>query len=122
LYLRSLLTELYEEVTLPIPIYCDNQGAIALASNHKFHARTKHVDLRYHFIRKQVSEGIFDLQYCPTEENIADAFTKALPRPRLEKLRAALKISTARGGVLVSEVSEALRRTSGTLEVSRALA
>jgi hypothetical protein len=108
LYLCSLLTELYEEVTLPIPIYCDNQGAIALASNHKFHARTKHVDLRYHFIRKQVSEGIFDLQYCPTEENIADAFTKALPCPRLEKLRAALKISTARGGVLVSEVSEAL--------------
>jgi hypothetical protein len=103
LYLRSLLTELYEPVKLPIPVYCDNQGAIALASNHKFHARTKHVDLRYHFIRKQVSDGIFDLQYCPTEENIADAFTKALPRPRLEKLRAALCLSTARGGVLYSE-------------------
>jgi len=100
LYLRSLLTELYEPVKLPIPIYCDNQGAIALASNHKFHARTKHVDLRYHFIRAQVSDGIFDLQYCPTEENLADAFTKALPRPRLEKLRAALRVSTARGGVL----------------------
>jgi hypothetical protein len=45
LYLKSLLTELYEPVTLPIPIYCDNQGAIALASNHKFHTCTKHVDL-----------------------------------------------------------------------------
>jgi hypothetical protein len=100
LYLRSLLTELYEPVKLPIPIYCDNQGAIALASNHKFHARTKHVDLRYHFIRAQVSDRIFDLQYCPTDENLADAFTKALPRPRLEKLRAALRVSTARGGVL----------------------
>jgi hypothetical protein len=60
----------------------------------------KHVDLRSHFIRAQVSEGIFDLQYCPTDENLADAFTKALPRPRLEKLRAALRVSTARGGVL----------------------
>jgi hypothetical protein len=47
LYLGSLLSELYEPVKLPIPIYCDNQGAIALASNHKFHTRTKHVDLRY---------------------------------------------------------------------------
>jgi hypothetical protein len=86
LYLQSLLTELHEPVTLPIPIYCDNQGAITLASNHKFHAHTKHIDLRYHFICAQVTAGIFDFQYCPTVENIADTFTKALPRPRLEKL------------------------------------
>jgi hypothetical protein len=100
LYLKSLLTELYEPVTLPIPIYCDNQGAIALASKHKFHAHMKHVHLQYHFIHVQVTAGIFDLQYCPTEENIADTFTKALPRPRLDKLQAALRISTAQGGVL----------------------
>ena len=62
--------------------------------NHKFHACTKHVDLRYHFIRTQVSNVIFYLQYYPMEENIADAFTKALPWPRLEKLQAALCLST----------------------------
>jgi hypothetical protein len=96
---------------LPIPIYCDNQGAIALASNHKFHARTKHVDLRYHLIHAQVSDGIFDLQYCPTEENIADAFIKALPWPRLEKLWGGLQISTTQGGVLWS----VQKRNSGAL-------
>jgi hypothetical protein len=116
LYLRSLLTELYEPITTPIPIYCDNQGAIALASNNKFHARTKHVDLRYHFIRSQVADGIFDLQYCPSEENIADVFTKALPRPRLEKLRAGLSLSTARGGVLYSANFGSLRPTPADIE------
>ena len=102
LYLQALIQELYEPLTPPIPIYCDNQGAIALASNNKFHARTKHIDLRYHFIRSLVKDGTIDIQYCPTEENIADAFTKALPRPRLQKLRAGLSLDTARGGVLES--------------------
>jgi hypothetical protein len=45
LYLQALITELYKRIISPIPIYCDNQGAIALASNGKFHARTKHIDL-----------------------------------------------------------------------------
>jgi hypothetical protein len=45
LYLQALIAELYEPVAPPIPIYCDNQGAIALASNNKFHAHTKHIDL-----------------------------------------------------------------------------
>jgi hypothetical protein len=51
-----------------------------------YNACMKHVDLQYHFICAQVTAGIFDLQYCLTKENIVDTFTKALPRPRLEKL------------------------------------
>jgi hypothetical protein len=102
LYLQALIEELYERIITPIPIYCDNQGAIALTSNSKFHARTKHIDLRFHFVRSLVKSGVFDIQYCPTEENIADIFTKALPRPRLQKLRAGLSLDTARGGVLDS--------------------
>jgi hypothetical protein len=81
LYLQALIAELYERVISPIHIYCDNQGAITLASNGKFHTRTKHIDLQFHFVRSLVKNGIFNIQYCPTEENIADIFTKALPRP-----------------------------------------
>ena len=102
LYLQALIEELYERIIPPISVYCNNQGAIALASNSKFHARTKHIDLRFHFVRSLVKSGTFDIQYCPTEENIADLFTKALPRPRLQKLRAGLSLDTARGGVLDS--------------------
>ena len=103
LHLQVLLEEIYGPVSSPIPIYCDNQGAIALASKTRFHARTKHIDIRYHFVRHLIRTRILDLSYCPTEENVADIFTKALSRPRLRKLRAELKIGPARGGVLESD-------------------
>jgi hypothetical protein len=45
LYLQALIAELYEPVIPPIPVYCDNQGAVALATNNKFHAHTKHIDI-----------------------------------------------------------------------------
>jgi hypothetical protein len=104
-YLQALIAELYEPVIPPIPIYCDNQGAVALATNNKFHARTKHIDIRYHYVRSQVRSRLLDLQYCPMEDNIADIFTKAPPRPRLTKLRAGLRLDTARRGVLDSDSS-----------------
>jgi hypothetical protein len=81
LYLQALIMELYERIISPIPIYCNNQGAITLALNDKFYTHTKHIDLQFHFVQSLVMNGIFNIQYCPTEENIADIFTKALPRP-----------------------------------------
>jgi hypothetical protein len=106
LYLRLLITELYEPLPLPIHILCDNQAAIALASNGKFQSRTKHIDLRYHFVRSHVKDGTFKLLYCPTDDNLADAFTKALARPRLQKLRTRMGLTCARGGVLESESAD----------------
>ena len=103
LHLQSLLDELYDMPTLSTPIYCDNQAAIALASNTKFHARTKHIDIRFHFVRDCVRSEVFELVYCPTDENVADAFTKALAKPRHQKLRALMNLGSARGGVLRSE-------------------
>jgi hypothetical protein len=103
LYIQLLLEELYGPVKTPIQIHCDNQGAIALASNDKFHARTKHIDLRYHFVRALVKNHVFVLQYTPTDENTADVFTKPLARPRLEKLRMKMSLACARGGVLESD-------------------
>ena len=100
LYLQLLIGELYDPIDEPTPVNCDNQAAIALATNNKFQSRTKHIDLRYHFVRAHVRNGVFDLRYCPTDENIADAFTKALARPRFQNLRLKMSLDTARGGVL----------------------
>lgn len=106
LYLQLLIEELYTKLPLPTPIYCDNQAAIALASKPKSQARTKHIDIRFHFVRRHVKDGTFTLLYCPTDDNVADAFTKALPRPRPQKLRASMALGYARGGVLEFESSE----------------
>ena len=65
-------------------INCDNQGAIALAKDNKFHSRTKHIDIRYHYIRKSVENKKISVSYIPTQDNVADIFTKALPRPKFQ--------------------------------------
>ena len=68
--------------TGPLNINCDNQGAIALAKDNKFHARTKHIDIRYHFIREAVEDGKILVKYIPTDDNTADIFTKPLAKQK----------------------------------------
>ena len=65
-------------------INCDNQGAIALAKDNKFHSRKKHIDLHYHFIREAVEDHKISINYILTEDNVADIFTKALARPKFQ--------------------------------------
>jgi hypothetical protein len=60
----------------------DNQGAIALAKDNKFHSRTKHIDLRYHVICEAFEDGKVEMNYIPTAENVSDIFTKALAKPK----------------------------------------
>ena len=54
------------------------------------HARTKHIDIRYHYVREALQEGVISLSYCPTDKMIADLLTKGLPRGRFEVLRKAM--------------------------------
>ncbi|GJT90495.1 retrovirus-related pol polyprotein from transposon TNT 1-94 [Tanacetum coccineum] len=63
-----------------IPLYCDNKSAIALCCNNVQHSRAKHIDVRYHFIKDQVENGIVELYFIRTEYQLADIFTKPLPR------------------------------------------
>lgn len=70
----------------------DNQSAIRLIKNPEFHKRTKHIDVRYHFIREKFEEGFFNLHYVPSDEQLADIFTKALPKDRFQNLRDLLNI------------------------------
>lgn len=65
----------------------DNQSAIRLIKNPEFHKRTKHIDVRYHFIREKYEENVFRLNYVSSDEQLADIFTKALPKSRFELLR-----------------------------------
>jgi len=65
-------------------INCDNQGAIALAKDNKFHSWMKHIDLRYHFIWEAVDDKKINVSYIPTDENVLDILTKALPRAKFQ--------------------------------------
>jgi len=85
-HLRGLLGELLG-CERSISIGCDNQGAMKLAHNPLFHKRTKHIDVRYHFIRSIIEEGKIDLFYVPTENMTADVLTKALCYPKHSKFR-----------------------------------
>ncbi|GJW62319.1 hypothetical protein Tco_0111654 [Tanacetum coccineum] len=69
-----------------IPLYCDNKSAIALCCNNVQHSRAKHIDVRYHFIKEQVENGIVELYFVQTEYQLADIFTKPLPRERFNFL------------------------------------
>nr|GEW26096.1 putative RNA-directed DNA polymerase [Tanacetum cinerariifolium] len=69
-----------------IPMYCDNKSAIALCCNNVQHSRSKHIDIRYHFIKEQVENGVIELYFVNTEYQLADLFTKALGRDRIEFL------------------------------------
>lgn len=68
------------DVHKPIRVYNDNQSALQLAHNPVHHSRTKHIAIRYHFIRDHIERGAIDLKYCATQDNAADVFTKALPK------------------------------------------
>nr|GEZ12997.1 hypothetical protein [Tanacetum cinerariifolium] len=69
-----------------IPMYCDNKSAIALCCNNVQHSRSKHIDIRYHFIKEHVKNGVIELYFVNIEYQLADLFTKALSRERIEFL------------------------------------
>nr|GEW85511.1 hypothetical protein [Tanacetum cinerariifolium] len=84
-----------------IPLYCNNKSVIALCCNNVQHSRAKHICVRYHFIKEQVDNGIVELHFVRTEYQLADIFTKPLPRERfnflIEKLGEKLEIRKCNG-------------------------
>ena len=77
LWLKQLLAEMGVSLTQPIKIFVDNQAAISLASHPSQHCRTKHIDIRHHFIREHIANHTVELYYIDTKENVADLLTKA---------------------------------------------
>jgi len=70
-----------------IPIYCDNRSAINISKNPCEHKRTKHIDIRPHFLRDNVEKGLISMNFCATDKQIVDIFTKAFSREQFERNR-----------------------------------
>ena len=87
MWLRQLTTELGSGSTKATTIFEDNQAAISMSKKPQFHGQAKHISIKYHFIRKQVSDGTVTLKYCPTQNMVADMLPKGLHHDQFTKLR-----------------------------------
>ncbi len=76
----------------PVIIYCDNINSILLANNLVYHARTKHIEVHYHFIKEKVLAKEIDFIHVSTKDQVADIFTKALSTDKLRKFRKMLGV------------------------------
>nr|GEV48328.1 retrovirus-related Pol polyprotein from transposon TNT 1-94 [Tanacetum cinerariifolium] len=85
LWMRTQLTD-YGFFYDKVPIYCDSKSTIAISCNLVQHTRTKHLDVRYHFIKDHVEKGTIELYFVGTEYQLADLFTKSLPEARFKFL------------------------------------
>ena len=126
IWLQHLLRELGMSKYAPRTLFCDNQGAISLAKNPTHHAKMKHVDVQLHFIRDHVEKGAMNVEYCPTEDMLADIMTKGLARQRHERLSRLMGIRSCEQTTTPSPVegnSElgriGMKSPSGSVELRR---
>jgi hypothetical protein len=92
---KRLLTELGLQETNPIPLLCDNQSAVRLVRNPDSHQRTKHIDVKYHYIRDQQEGGEINILYVDTNNQLADILTKPLAAARFNWLREEIGIKSS---------------------------
>jgi hypothetical protein len=93
-WLKQLMKDLHQSTDSAVPLYCDNQSAIRLAENPVFHARTKHVEVHYHFLREKVLQEELEMHQVKSEDQVADLFTKGLSTTRFQKLREQLNMKS----------------------------
>jgi hypothetical protein len=91
-WLRMLFKDLGIPLFATPRLWCDNIRALALASNPVYHARTKHIEVDYHFIREKVLNGDISIKYISTHDQIANIFTKGLSSARFQFLRDKLMV------------------------------
>jgi histone deacetylase 1/2 len=87
MWIQTLLMELGIRAPRAAKLWCDNIGAKYLSANPVFHARTKHIEVDFHFVRERVARRLLDIEYISTKDQVADGFTKPLPVRQLEMLR-----------------------------------
>jgi hypothetical protein len=86
-WFRKLLTNVFDHERDPTIIHCDNQSCVKLFENLVFHDRSKHIEIKYHYIRDMVHRKAVHVQYLPSHEQIADIFTKPLAKTKFEYFR-----------------------------------
>jgi hypothetical protein len=84
--MKQTLIDIQAEYDEPIPIYCDNTSSINISKNLVMHSKTKHIPIKYHFLRQQVAEKNIRVEYVGTKEQVADIFKKPLPWEAFEYL------------------------------------
>eukprot|EP00253_Pinus_taeda_P024840 PITA_24840 len=87
LWLCQILSEFSFQQKHPTTIWCDNQSAIQICKDPVQHQRSKHIELHMHFIRNLIHDHVLEVQYCSTDDQVADIFTKALTEAKFPKLR-----------------------------------
>jgi hypothetical protein len=87
------LADLEVKYTTLIPIHCDNTSTISVSMNLVFHSKTKHIPIKYHFLREQVANIVVSLRYIPSKDQILDIFTKLLVKAQFEYLRHKLGVN-----------------------------
>ena len=92
IWLKKILEELQYKEDGPTLIYCDNSSAIKLSKNLVLHGRSKHIDMKYHFLRDLTNDGVINLVYCRSEDQVADIQTKPLKLATFVKLRGLLGV------------------------------
>ncbi|GKA62701.1 retrovirus-related pol polyprotein from transposon TNT 1-94, partial [Tanacetum coccineum] len=93
LWMKSQLSD-YDIHYKMVPIFCDNTSAITIFNNPVLHSRTKHIDIRYYFIRDHILKGDIELHFIPTKYQLDDIFTKPLDEPTFTRLKAKLGMLT----------------------------
>ncbi|KAK9050835.1 hypothetical protein SSX86_030191 [Deinandra increscens subsp. villosa] len=91
-WVRNLLLELHHPLTRASIVFCDNVSAIYLAGNPVQHQRTKHIEMDIHFVREKVAKGLVRVLHVPSRFQIADIFTKGLPKILFEDFRSSLNV------------------------------
>ena len=81
-----------EEITKLVIIYCDNTSAINISKNPMMHTKTKHIAIKYHYVRELVEDKEVKMEYVNSKEQIVDIFTKPLPKDAYEYLRGKLGV------------------------------
>lgn len=92
IWLRHLMSTVGFETKSPTVIFEDNNSAIDLTKNAKYHNRTKHIDISHHFARERVESNEIAVIHCPSRDMTADVMTKGVPRIQFEKLRGLLGV------------------------------
>ncbi|CAI7796819.1 unnamed protein product [Closterium sp. NIES-54] len=95
-WLRRLLREFDIPIQGPTTIRTDSQSAIDLANNDNWHGRTRHMDVKYHWVRKQLEKNTFEFEHVPSEEEAADFLTKVLPKSNFEHCKSLVGIRALR--------------------------
>jgi hypothetical protein len=90
--MKQTLIDIQVEYDDPIPIYCDNTSTISISKYWVMHSKTKHIPIKYHFLREQVADKNIRVEYVGTKEQVAGIFTKSLPREAFEYLCQRLRI------------------------------